>query len=75
LYLHELPDFEDLLLVVADERKLLPEFVEKDYWVTHALHGLVELGYEFEMKGGTSLSKGYGLTGPVQLIRLDQLHG
>lgn len=61
MYLHELPDFEDLIRIVAEEGKLLPELVEKDYWVTRALHGLVELGYEFEMKGGTSLSKGYGL--------------
>ncbi len=61
MYLHELPDFEDLIRIVADERKLLPELVEKDYWVTRALYGLAAHGYSFEMKGGTSLSKGYGL--------------
>ncbi len=61
MYLHESPDFEDLIRIVANEKRLLPELVEKDYWVTRALHGLAALGYAFEMKGGTSLSKGYGL--------------
>lgn len=61
LYLHDRADFEDLLRIVADERKVLPELVEKDYWVARALHGLVELGFDFEIKGGTSLSKGFGL--------------
>ncbi|MEQ8766517.1 MAG: nucleotidyl transferase AbiEii/AbiGii toxin family protein [Planctomycetota bacterium] len=35
--------------------------VEKDYWVTHVLWGLTELGLQVWFKGGTSLSKGYGL--------------
>lgn len=61
MYLHDRSDFEELLRVVADERKILPELVEKDYWVTRALHGLMGLGFDFEIKGGTSLSKGYGL--------------
>ncbi|MFA7007386.1 MAG: nucleotidyl transferase AbiEii/AbiGii toxin family protein [Elusimicrobiales bacterium] len=33
--------------------------VEKDYWVMHCLWGLKRLGLHFEMKGGTSLSKGW----------------
>lgn len=61
LYLHDRADFEDLLRIVADERKVLPELVEKDYWIARALHGLVGLGFHFEIKGGTSLSKGFGL--------------
>jgi hypothetical protein len=35
--------------------------VEKDYWIMHALYGLQHQGIEFELKGGTSLSKGFGL--------------
>jgi predicted nucleotidyltransferase component of viral defense system len=35
--------------------------VEKDYWIMHALYGLQQQGIEFELKGVTSLSKGYGL--------------
>ncbi len=59
--LHELPDFKDLLAVVADKLKIDPGLVEKDYWIMQALWGLQQLGYKFELKGGTSLSKGLGL--------------
>jgi len=61
MYLHEHDDFVDLIRIVADERKVLPELVEKDYWVTRALHGLSRQEFNFEIKGGTSLSKGYAL--------------
>lgn len=40
--------------------KLLPTIVEKDYWVMHCLWGLQQKNFTFEMKGGTSLSKGWG---------------
>lgn len=59
--LHELPDFKDLLAVVADKLKIDPGLVEKDYWIMQSLWGLQQLGYKFELKGGTSLSKGLGL--------------
>lgn len=59
--LHELPDFKDLLAVVADNMKIDPGLVEKDYWIMQSLWGLQQLGYKFELKGGTSLSKGLGL--------------
>lgn len=58
-YLHNLPDFRELILAVSDERKIDPYLVEKDYWIMHCLHELQEAGYEFYLKGGTSLSKGY----------------
>jgi hypothetical protein len=35
-----------------------PALVEKDYWIMHAVFGLKQLGLTFELKGGTSLSKG-----------------
>ncbi|WP_255536183.1 nucleotidyl transferase AbiEii/AbiGii toxin family protein [Polynucleobacter sp. 30F-ANTBAC] len=35
--------------------------VEKDYWIMHCLWGLQQQGFTFELKGGTSLSKGFGL--------------
>jgi len=35
--------------------------VEKDYWIMHCLWGLQAQGFEFELKGGTSLSKGFGV--------------
>ena len=60
-YLHERADFADLIRIVADERSLLPALVEKDYWIMHCLHGLAARGFIFELKGGTSLSKGFGI--------------
>ena len=35
--------------------------VEKDYWIMHSLWGLQVQGFQFELKGGTSLSKGFGV--------------
>lgn len=40
---------------------IAPALVEKDYWIMHCLYGLQKLGLRFELKGGTSLSKGFGL--------------
>lgn len=58
-FLHELKDFNDLIMAVSRERGILPYLVEKDYWIMHALYGLQRQGFSFELKGGTSLSKGY----------------
>ncbi len=61
IYLHQHPQFADLLSIVADAKGILPTLVEKDYWIMHVLHGLKMQGLKFELKGGTSLSKGYGI--------------
>lgn len=58
---HEDRDFADLVAVVARRRGLAPALVEKDYWVTHVLWGLHQQGLGVWFKGGTSLSKGFGL--------------
>ena len=60
-FLHELHDFKDLLLVTSGEKKILNQLIEKDYWIMHCLFGLKRLDLKFELKGGTSLSKGYGI--------------
>jgi hypothetical protein len=60
-FLHERRDFNQLLAVVADQRKVDPMLVEKDYWLMHSLWGLQAQGFVFELKGGTSLSKGFGV--------------
>ena len=60
-FLHDRRDFHQLLAVVADERGLAPMLVEKDYWIMHCLWGLQAQGFQFELKGGTSLSKGFGV--------------
>lgn len=58
-FLHELKDFADLVRVVSGEKRILPQLIEKDYWIMHSLYGLQQQGFTFELKGGTSLSKGY----------------
>jgi Nucleotidyl transferase AbiEii toxin, Type IV TA system len=56
---------DDLTALVAAAAELLglpAGVVEKDYWVTQALRALqAEYADEFIFKGGTSLSKAYGL--------------
>jgi predicted nucleotidyltransferase component of viral defense system len=58
-YLHNHPQFTDLIRIVAQERGIAPALIEKDYWIMHCLYGLQQLGLKFELKGGTSLSKGF----------------
>jgi len=58
-YLHHHGDFKDLILIVSEEKGIDPVLIEKDYWVMQGLYGLQQAGYRFELKGGTSLSKGY----------------
>ncbi len=60
-FLHDLKDADALFKLLGEEKGLLPAVVEKDYWVMHCLWGLQQSGLRFEMKGGTSLSKGWGV--------------
>jgi predicted nucleotidyltransferase component of viral defense system len=60
-YLHHHQDFPALIRIVAEKMGIAPVLVEKDYWIMHCLYGLQQLGMPFELKGGTSLSKGYGI--------------
>tara|TARA_R110002126_G_scaffold111262_1_gene249017 strand:+ start:304 stop:636 length:333 start_codon:yes stop_codon:yes gene_type:complete len=64
-YLHNHKDFAALLRIVGQELSIEPGLIEKDYWIMHVLYGLKQQGYEFELKGGTSLSKGYGIIHPL----------
>ncbi len=59
MYLHQHKSFKDLLLRESEERAIDPILIEKDYWIMHCLYGLQRLGFHFELKGGTSLSKAY----------------
>ncbi|MGV9004438.1 nucleotidyl transferase AbiEii/AbiGii toxin family protein [Flavobacterium sp.] len=58
-YLHNHKDFQALLRIVGQELNIEPILVEKDYWIMHVLYGLKQQNFNFELKGGTSLSKGY----------------
>lgn len=60
-YLHDHKEFVSLINIVADEKGIDPGLIEKDYWIMHVLYGLKKQGFQFELKGGTSLSKGYKL--------------
>ncbi|RTZ02347.1 nucleotidyl transferase AbiEii/AbiGii toxin family protein [Flavobacterium sp. GSP6] len=60
-YLHNHKNFRDLLRIVGAELNIEPGLIEKDYWIMHVLFGLKQQGFQFELKGGTSLSKGYGI--------------
>jgi predicted nucleotidyltransferase component of viral defense system len=55
-------DFDDLLAAAGEQLGLRTGVVEKDYWLTQALRGMQRaFPYAFVFKGGTSLSKAYGL--------------
>ena len=66
-YLHRHAQFPELIRIVAAEKDIDPTLVEKDYWIMHCLHGLQQGGFDFELKGGTSLSKGF--------LVIDQIFG
>jgi hypothetical protein len=58
-YLHNHTAFGDLLSVLENEIGIQGGLIEKDYWIMHTLYGLKKMGLDFELKGGTSLSKAY----------------
>ncbi|HDY72485.1 MAG TPA: nucleotidyl transferase AbiEii/AbiGii toxin family protein [Nitrospirae bacterium] len=58
-YLHNHPEFNDLIRAVEHQRNIDSSLVEKDYWIMHCLYGLQKEKFQFKLKGGTSLSKGF----------------
>jgi len=60
-FFHDRSDARELFDTLAADKGLPPAVVEKDYWVMHCLWGVQQNGLRFEMKGGTSLSKGWGV--------------
>lgn len=60
-YLHELDNFSELLEAVSAAEGIPSAMVEKDYWIMHCLWSLQDQGFDFFLKGGTSLSKGYDI--------------
>lgn len=55
--------FKQAIEFTAQEKQILPIYVEKDYWVTYALHTIFKnkIGEETVFKGGTALLKCYNL--------------
>ncbi|WP_108961499.1 nucleotidyl transferase AbiEii/AbiGii toxin family protein [Leptospira ellinghausenii] len=59
IFIHNDPEWESLLRIVSSEQDIPVSLIEKDYWIMHVLYSLSESGFQFSMKGGTSLSKGF----------------
>lgn len=62
--LHQNPKlFKQAIAETSDKLSIRSYFVEKDYWITFALKCLENSAFKDDVvfKGGTSLSKGYGL--------------
>ncbi len=59
IFLHQHSEFKELISIVADQLKIDSYLAEKDYWIMHCLFSLQQAGYDFQLKGGTSLSKGF----------------
>ena len=55
--------FKEAVRATAEQKGILDIYVEKDYWVTYVLHTIFnnEIGKETIFKGGTALSKCFGL--------------
>jgi hypothetical protein len=62
MYLHNHTNFKDLVEITAEKEKIHDSYlVEKDYWIMHCLYGLSNFGLNLALKGGTSLSKAFGI--------------
>ena len=55
--------FDETIRAASHQTGIKDEFVEKDYWITLVLSELAKSKYAGQtvFKGGTSLSKGFGL--------------
>lgn len=60
-FVHRDPEFPQLVQIVARSTGISAALIEKDYWVTHTLWAIHQTGLDIWFKGGTSLSKGFGL--------------
>ena len=60
-FVHDQPEFSALITAVERETRVEAALVEKDYWITHSLWALHETELAIWFKGGTSLSKGFGI--------------
>ena len=62
--------FKAAISTASENLKILPVFIEKDYWITLVLKRLADSKYKDKVvfKGGTSLSKGYKLIQRFQMM-------
>ena len=48
-FIHNDPEFKELLSIVSSIKGLDITLVEKDYWIMHTLYSLKQQGIEFEL--------------------------
>ena len=53
--------FKRLIIETSEKRKILEEYVEKDYWLVLLLKSIFANDHDYVFKGGTSLSKCFHL--------------
>ena len=63
MYLHKENKelFRDIISIVSERKNVTTDIVEKDYYETMILYLLSQKEIEIIFKGGTSLSKAYGV--------------
>ena len=63
MYLHKENKelFRDIISIVSERKNVTTDIVEEDYYVTMILYLLSQKEIEIIFKGGTSLSKAYGV--------------
>ena len=64
--------FQDAVLATSQYLNIPEIFIEKDYWVTIALHQIFhsDMAGQVVFKGGTALSKCYKLIERIQRISI-----
>ena len=60
-FLHRHKEFPNLIDFISEDTSIRPFLIEKDYWIVHSLYSLRKMEFSFELKGGTSLSKGFSI--------------
>ena len=51
-FVHNDPEFVNLIAIVSSKIGVDITLVEKDYWIMHSLYSLQHQQIEFELKGG-----------------------
>lgn len=68
--------FRQSIEFTALKMNILPIYIEKDYWVTFALHTIFHnsVGKDTVFKGGTALSKCYGIIERLKSITRHEVY-
>lgn len=50
-FLHDLPEFRDVIVQINKGTGIESSLIEKDYWLMHVLWALRDSGLKYELKG------------------------